>query len=144
MTQRTGPHTSGQANPTEALKVHAGHNLDAIPIALHDVALIDGPTCAAAGGMSISQWSELVRTGNAPPPVIRQPRFTRWRLADIRAWLIERAEKGGKGDAAARVTAQATKASRAASAKRASRAEEDDDSSPAPKRAALAAEESAR
>lgn len=91
--------------------------LPPIPATLADVALVDGPTCAAAGGMSISQWLDLVRTGDAPQPVIRRPRFTRWRLSDVRAWLIDRAERGGDDEAAARVMAQATRASRAAGAK---------------------------
>lgn len=62
-----------------------------IPNALADVALIDRRTFAAAGAMSVSQLDELVRSGDAPQPVIRQPRFTRWRMADVRAWLIAKA-----------------------------------------------------
>lgn len=59
-----------------------------LPAALADIALIDGPTCAAARGVSISQWHELVRTHEAPQPAIRQPRYTRWRVCDIREHLI--------------------------------------------------------
>ncbi|HQC99491.1 MAG TPA: hypothetical protein PK306_27670 [Aquabacterium sp.] len=62
-----------------------------VPPALADVALVDGPTCAAAAAMSISQWNELVRAREAPQPVVRQPRFTRWRMADVRGWLIAKA-----------------------------------------------------
>ena len=64
-------------------------DLPPVPSALADVALIDGPTCAASAGMSISSWHELVRTKTAPQPVIRKPRCTRWRMAEVRAWLIE-------------------------------------------------------
>jgi len=85
-------------------------NLPPVPPALADVALIDGPTCAAAGGMSLSSFHEVVREGSAPQPVVRQPRFTRWRLADIRKWLIERGSIQTPGQAD-EVTARARKAS---------------------------------
>jgi len=58
------------------------------PQALADVALIDGPTAAAAACMGMSKWHDLVRSGKAPQPVIQRPRCTRWRLADVRAWLV--------------------------------------------------------
>ena len=90
-------------------------NLPHLPEALADAALIAGPTCAAAGAVSLSQWYELVRTGVAPQPVIRQPRFTRWRLADVARFWRELAEVGTDDG---RVSAQAKKASIKASAKR--------------------------
>jgi hypothetical protein len=65
--------------------------LPPVPPALADVALVDGPTAAAAGAMSISTWHELVRLKEAPQPVIRAHRCTRWRLTDVRTFLIERA-----------------------------------------------------
>jgi predicted DNA-binding transcriptional regulator AlpA len=34
-------------------------------------------------------YSEL-RAGRFPEPAIREPRFTRWTLASIEAWIIER------------------------------------------------------
>ena len=88
------------------------------PPALADVALIDGPMAAAAACMALSSWHEAVRKGEAPAPVIRQPRCTRWRLADVRAWLIGRAAGGGNAQASERVHALAAKASTAAKAKR--------------------------
>ena len=88
-------------------------DLPPIPAALADVAHIDGPTCAAAGGMSLSSWHELVRTEQAPQPVIRQPRCTRWQMSDIRQWLIERASQQVTATAEG-VTARAKKASIAA------------------------------
>jgi predicted DNA-binding transcriptional regulator AlpA len=87
-----------------------------LPADLADVALIDAKTCAAACGMSVSYWHEAVRTRRAPAPVIRQPRCTRWTMASVRAWLIERA---AQPQASADVVAKATKASHAARAKRA-------------------------
>jgi len=99
--------------------VTAKTDLPPVPAALADVALVAAPTCAAAGDISISTWHELVRTGEAPAPVIRQPRCTRWRLADVRAWLIERAAQPVHDHA---VIERATRASRAAQAKRQARA----------------------
>ncbi len=96
-------------------------DLPPVPPILADVAMIDGPTCAAAAGISISGWHDLVRTGAAPQPVIRRPRCTRWRLADVRAWLIERAAQGctAQGQDAARTAhATAAAASQAARTKR--------------------------
>ena len=93
--------------------VTAKTDLPPIPAALADVAHIDGPTCAAAGGMSLSSWHELVRTEQAPQPVIRQSRCTRWRMSDIRQWLIERASQQVTATAEG-VTARAKKASIAA------------------------------
>ena len=51
------------------------------------MALIDGPSCAAAAAMSVSAWLQAVRDGRAPQPAIRRPRFTRWRASDVRGWL---------------------------------------------------------
>ncbi len=90
-----------------------------IPPALAKVALIDAPTCAATGGMSVSWWHEEVRTGRAPAPVVRQPRCTRWRVADVAAYWQAFATKGEVDtEAAEQVTAKAMKASAAAQAKR--------------------------
>ena len=97
------------------------HSLQSLPADLAEVALIDAGTFAAAGGMSISWLLAEVRSGRAPAPVIRQPRCTRWRLADARAFWIQRAATGD-AEIAASVTARATKASAAAQAKRAATA----------------------
>jgi predicted DNA-binding transcriptional regulator AlpA len=87
------------------------------------VALIDAPTCAATGGMSVSWWHDEVKEGRAPQPVIRKPRCTRWRVADVRAFWIKSAEQASSGSqVAAQVTAQAKKASATAKAKRATQA----------------------
>ena len=88
-----------------------------MPPTLADVALIDGPACAAAASISISQWHELVKTGEAPPPAIRSPRCTRWRLADVREWLVKFAQP--QPEAARAVMLKARRASKAAHAKRA-------------------------
>ncbi len=97
-------------------------DLPPIPPALSSVALIDAPTCAAAGGMSVSWWHEEVRTGRAPAPVVRQPRLTRWRLSQVSEFWQAFASKGNE-EAAALVTAKAQKASDAARRKRAATAQ---------------------
>lgn len=94
------------------------------PPALADVALCDIKDITAAAKLSASRWYELVQAGEAPQPVIRQARFTRWRLSAVRIWLIERASAGAlesprnerAGDA---TIARAKHASAAARAKRA-------------------------
>ena len=94
-----------------------------LPADLAAVALIDAPTCAAAGDMSISWWHGEVHAGRAPAPVFRKPRCTRWRLADVRAFWIDSATKtAADTQVAARVTAQATKASAKAKATRTAKA----------------------
>lgn len=95
-----------------------------IPTALVDVALIDAPTAATAGGMSRSQWLAEVREGRAPAPVIREARMTRWRLVDVRRYLIDRAERGSAQEATARLLQSATAAAAAARAKRGSTRED--------------------
>ena len=113
MTNRIGPQASGQAHP----KPLAAYSL---PTNLAEVALIDAPTCAAVGKMSLSWWHDQVRVGRAPQPVIRKPRCTRWRLSDVRAFWLESAKQVQReAEAAPAVKAQAKKASAAAQAKRA-------------------------
>ena len=96
--------------------------LPPIPPALMSVALIDAPTCCAAGGMSVSWWLEEVRAERAPAPVVRQPRCTRWRLADVVAFWEAFATKG-ETEAAEQMTQQAKKASAAARVKRKAKAQ---------------------
>lgn len=88
-----------------------------LPQGLEDVALVDAGVSAAAGGMSLSWWHYKVASGEAPQPVIRAPRCTRWKLADVRRFWAEFAE-GASTEAADRVLAQAKKATTAAQAKR--------------------------
>ncbi|MFT3818300.1 MAG: hypothetical protein QM750_11810 [Rubrivivax sp.] len=89
------------------------------PPELADVAMIDAPRIVAAACLSLSTWHELVRAGKAPQPAMRLPRCTRWRLADVRAWLIERAAQPVSDNA---VIERATKASAKAQAARRARA----------------------
>lgn len=81
------------------------------------VSLIDAKTCAAAGAMSVSWWHAEVAAGRAPAPVIRRPRCTRWRAAEVAAFWRAFASAAEVGTAAA-LKARATKASAAAKAKR--------------------------
>lgn len=93
-------------------------NLDLkIPPSLADVALVDAPTCAACAQISVSAFYEAVRTGHAPQPAFRRPRCTRWRLSDVRAWLITlAADTASTADGA--TVARASKAGASAAAKR--------------------------
>ena len=121
---RLGPQTSsGQAHPTATPVARAvgiaqpiTHH-QPVPAALADVALIDARAAAAAGSMSLSWWYDEVAAGRAPAPVLRRPRCTRWRLADVAAFWHD---FGSQADdsAADAMKAQATKASAAARAKR--------------------------
>ena len=88
--------------------------LPQIPAALADVALLDAPTAAAVGGARTTWWYERVAAGEAPPPVIRQTRFTRWRASDVARFWSEFATRGTDE----RVIARAAAASAAAKAKR--------------------------
>lgn len=88
-----------------------------IPAALADVALIDDTTCAAAAGMSVTYWRDLVADKIAPQPAIQATRFTRWRIADVRAFLIAFVANADPA-AAEQSVATATKASAGARAKR--------------------------
>lgn len=83
-----------------------------VPQGLEDVALIDGPTCAAAAGCGLTRWHDLVRRGEAPQPAIRRHRFTRWRMVDLRSWLQT------VNDDDQSVVAKARHASRAAQTRR--------------------------
>ena len=91
-----------------------------LPPALADVAFIDSASITVAAAISKSTWLELVRTGKAPQPVIRGPRFTRWKLCEIRDWLRQRAELGADPVAAEKVARTARLGSAAAQRKRAS------------------------
>jgi hypothetical protein len=68
--------------------------------------------------MSISKFHEEVKKGAAPAPKVRQPRFSRWAVADIRHWLITRTNTDSGEACAQRVMDQAKRASRASMARR--------------------------
>lgn len=88
-----------------------------LPADLVEHALLDITVVRAAVCMSVSWIHDEVRHGRFPAPVVRQPRCTRWRASDIKAYLIERATQTST-DVAHSVTARAKKASDAAKAKR--------------------------
>lgn len=100
-----------------------------LPAALAEVAFVDGRTAAAAGGECLSKFLGGVRRtergelepGEAPYPLprIRKTRFTRYLMADVRTWLIARAEQGcGAADVQCLID-KTKRASAAAKAKRA-------------------------
>ena len=113
--QRMGPRVTAKRDLNPVART--------LPADLADVALIDAATCAAVGAMSVSWWHDEVRAGRAPAPVIRKIRCTRWLMADVRAFWTKCAEQAAADtEAAAGVTARATKASVAARVKRAAAA----------------------
>lgn len=61
------------------------------PIATHqaDVALCDVRDIMAMTRMGKSFLYAAVRDGTFPAPVIKRPRCTRWRLADVRNYLLK-------------------------------------------------------
>lgn len=98
--------------PNMATKQELKGQSTSLPANLAVVALIDASTCAAVGAMSLSWWHEQVRIGNAPAPVMRKPRCTRWRASDVHSfWLQCAEESAAKSKVAEEVTARATKAS---------------------------------
>jgi predicted DNA-binding transcriptional regulator AlpA len=99
-------------------KPSARRPVPALAPELAEVALIDAPRIAAAACLSVSTWYTLVARGDAPQPVMRSVRCTRWRLSDIRTWLTERAERGCDPQAARTVVMKARNASKAAHAGR--------------------------
>jgi predicted DNA-binding transcriptional regulator AlpA len=44
--------------------------------------------------ISKSHWQQLVAEKKAPAPAIQLPRFTRWRSADVLAWVAEQQVRG--------------------------------------------------
>ena len=81
------------------------------------MALVSKRVCCAMGDVGQSWWDERVARGEAPQPVVRAPRFSRWRLADVVAFWRDVAERGDP-DGAAKLTAHARKASAQAKALR--------------------------
>lgn len=85
------------------------------PEVLADAALIDGRMAASAACISLSQWHELVRSGMAPQPFVRGNRCTRWRLVEVRQWLLDGAWLAASdGDAVVRRAERASAAAVAA------------------------------
>jgi predicted DNA-binding transcriptional regulator AlpA len=86
--------------------------LPKIPSDAEDVALVDAQVSAAIGGMKMGWWYGKVREGEAPQPVIRAPRCTRWRLSDVREFWRKFAEQGANDTStAALVQSRVEKAS---------------------------------
>lgn len=94
-------------------------NQPTIPSALADVSMIDAQSCAAAAAISISSWHAAVRAGAAPQPAVRLPRMTRWKLSDVRDWLIQRAAQAHDTSVIEKATRASAKASERRAAQRA-------------------------
>ena len=59
-----------------------------MPADIADVALADINDLRALTRMSASWIYDAVRKGEFPAPAIRESRCTRWRLADVRSYLV--------------------------------------------------------
>lgn len=93
------------------------------PEAFGDDAVVDATFCASGGSVSLSWWHAKVASGEAPEPVIRAPRFTRWRLGDVRKFWIDFVAKAAlQTQVGQDLQDRATKASAAAKAVRQARA----------------------
>ena len=98
--------------PTVTAKTDPNFAARQLPADVADVALIAAATCAAIGDVSVSWWHEEVRTNRAPRPVIQQPRFTRWRIVDVRRfWADRTALASADSEAGERMSARAKQAS---------------------------------
>ncbi len=113
-------HTSAPPQATKASSTATAVLPDGIPAELADVALLSiGALVAASGSCRSAVYRELA-AGDGPTAIRFGSRCVRFRLIDVRAWLIERAaraEANGQANAAA-VRARATAASHAARSKR--------------------------
>lgn len=86
--------------------------------AVLDVVLISAKTAASLGEQGESTYLAAVQRGEAPQPVIRQPKFTRWRLQDVLAYWKRRADEGISSGSAPQLRARAAAAAAASSAAR--------------------------
>jgi len=110
-------HQTGRASHAQAV---AGLALvAAIPPALEDAALIDAATAGAVGGASEAMWLKLVRRNEAPQAAVRRPRFTRWRLLEVRQFWLDFVKNGGDGSRSRAIAATASAAAQSALAARA-------------------------
>ncbi len=91
-----------------------------LQVANADVALVDINDIAALSRMSQSWIHDEVRAGRAPKPLRFGSRCTRWKLSEVRDWLITRAAHP-QGQSESLVTARAKKASAKAAENRAAR-----------------------
>lgn len=86
-----------------------------LPSALAEVALVDAKTAAAAGDVGESWWLDRVRSGSAPKPAVRLPRFSRWRLADVVEFWRLLPEQTAGSDLTVQIATRASRAARRAS-----------------------------
>lgn len=72
-----------------------------VPPAAAEVQLIDDKTAAAIGGMGTTWWHAKVAASEAPAPVVRSPRCTRWRLTEVVSFWKIWAAAAGRGSTSA-------------------------------------------
>jgi prophage regulatory protein len=79
-----------------------------LPESIAEVALLNIVDVCAAVRMSASWVYEAVRLGAFPQPLRFGPRCTRWRAADVRCWLIDRAATRDRAQEFSRTTTVAS------------------------------------
>ena len=90
----------------------------ALPAKLEDAALCTAEQAAASLSVSMSTWHELVRTGEAPQPVVRRHRYTRWRVQDVCDYIEKVAARGTATEESAAVVERMQRVTAAAMVKR--------------------------
>lgn len=86
-----------------------------LPSPLAEVALVDARTAAATGGVSENWWFDRVRSGSAPKPAVRLPRFSRWLLSDVVAFWSSLPEQTAGSTLTVEIATRASRAARRAS-----------------------------
>jgi predicted DNA-binding transcriptional regulator AlpA len=89
-----------------------------LPTPLQDCALVTAAMAAAAGSVHRGTWYAMVKTGRAPPPVVRAHRLSRWRMADVKAFWARFAEEGSATDAEGATVRRARESRAARTAKK--------------------------
>lgn len=94
---------------------------EVVLVGLPDDALIDVRAVCALNGKGRAKLHDDVRRGLHPAPVIRQPRYTRWRLGDVLAHLRQQIAQAATTNATTLLVERARAASDASRTARANR-----------------------
>lgn len=114
-----GPHVTAKTDSDSKKRAKPPEPRRPLPADLAEVALLDIADVCAAVRMSSSWLHDEVRAKRFPQPLRFGPRCTRWKAADVRAWLVDRAAVAAADTETAEfVAARAKKGSNAAQAKR--------------------------
>lgn len=56
---------------------------------MNDTLLVDRKRAAAIAAISVATWDRMVAAGKTPAPIYLSRGCVRWRLDDLRDWVIE-------------------------------------------------------